>query len=132
MPIAIVSVPVKDQSAARDFYRDKMGFTVLRDEAMGPEMRWIQLQPKTGGSTIALTTWFEGMGAGGLQGVMLHVPDIDAEHARLTSVGIAASPIEEQPWGRFTMLKDPDGNGWIVAQLSNPDEVASQLASKLD
>jgi catechol 2,3-dioxygenase-like lactoylglutathione lyase family enzyme len=130
MPIAIVSVPVKDQAAARDWYTQKMDFTLLRDEAMGPEMRWIQLQPKTGGSTIALVTWFEDMGSGGLQGVMLHVPDIDAEHARLTDAGVEASPIDEQPWGRFTMLKDLDGNGWIVAELSNPDEVASTLASK--
>ena len=130
MPIAIVSVPVKDQAAARDWYTEKMGFTLLRDEEMGPQMRWIQLQPKTGGSTIALVTWFEDMGSGGLQGVMLHVPDIDAEHARLTEAGVEASPIDEQPWGRFTMLKDFDGNGWIVAQLSNPDEVASTLASK--
>src|SRR5579859_941279 len=130
MPIAIVSVPVKDQLAARDWYTGQMDFTLLRDEAMGTEMRWIQLQPKTGGSTIALVTWFEGMAPGGLQGVMLHVPDIEAEHARLTAVGVQASAIEEQPWGRFTMLKDPDGNGWIVAQLSNPGEVASTLASK--
>lgn len=130
MPIAIVSVPVKDQAAARDFYAGKMNFALLRDEPMGPEMRWIQLQPKTGGSTIALVTWFEGMAPGGLQGVMLHVPDIDAEHTRLAAAGVAVSPIEEQPWGRFTMLKDPDGNGWIVAQLANPGEVASTLASK--
>jgi catechol 2,3-dioxygenase-like lactoylglutathione lyase family enzyme len=128
MPIAIVSVPVKDQLAARDWYTGRMHFTLLRDEAMGPDMRWIQLQPKTGGATIALVTWFEGMPPGGLQGVMLHVPDIDAEHARLTAAGVEASPIDEQPWGRFTMLKDPDGNGWIVAQLANPDEVASALA----
>lgn len=128
MPIAIVSVPVKDQAAARDWYKDKMNFALLRDEPMGPEMSWVQLQPKTGGATIALVTWFEGMGAGGLQGVMLHVPDIDAEHARLIAAGIEASPIDEQPWGRFTMFKDPDGNGWIVAQLSNPGEVASRHA----
>jgi predicted enzyme related to lactoylglutathione lyase len=126
MPIAIVSVPVKDQAAARVFYTDKMGFTLLRDEAMGPEMRWIQLQPKTGGSTVALVTWFEGMPAGGLKGVMLHVPDIDVEHARLEAAGVPVSPIDEQPWGRFTMLDDPDGNGWIVAQLTTPEEVASR------
>ena len=46
MSIAIVSVPVTDQIKARDFYRDVMGLTLLRDEPMGPEMRWIQLQPR--------------------------------------------------------------------------------------
>jgi predicted enzyme related to lactoylglutathione lyase len=128
MPVAIVSVPVKDQIAARDWYRDKLNLSVMRDEAMGPEMRWIQLQPKTGGATIALTTWFENMQPGQLQGVMLHVPDVDAEHARLTSVGVAATPVDEQPWGRFTMLNDPDGNGWIVAQLTHPEEIAVKSA----
>ena len=68
MSIAIVSIPVADPQRARDFYRDAMGFTLLRDEPMGPEMRWIQLQPRDGGSTIALVTWFEGLRPGGQQG----------------------------------------------------------------
>ena len=127
MPIAIVSVPVTDQLAARDFYRDVMGFTVLRDEAMGPEMRWIQLQPKTGGATIALVTWFEGMAPGGLQGLLMHVADVDTERARLVGLGVEASAIEEQPWGRYTMFSDPDGNGWIVTQMTTPGEIASRM-----
>jgi predicted enzyme related to lactoylglutathione lyase len=126
MSIAIVSIPVTDPIASRDFYRDVIGFTLLRDEAMGPEMRWIQLQPKDGGATIALVTWFEGLKPGGQQGLMLGVEDIDAEHARLTGLGIKATPIEEQPWGRFTMLNDPDGNGWILTALTNPDEVKTR------
>ena len=124
MPIAVVSIPVTDPSAALAFYTEKMGFDLLRDMPMGPEMRWLQLQPRTGGSTIALVTWFDAMPPGSVQGLMVHVPDIDAEHARLIAAGVAASPIDEQPWGRFTMLKDPDGNGWVVATLTAPDEIA--------
>ena len=126
MPIAIVSVPVTDQAKARDFYRDVMGFTVLRDEAMGPEMRWIQLQPKDGGSTIALTTWFEGLRPGGQQGLLIGIDDVEAEHARLTGLGVALTPIDEQPWGRFTTMKDPDGNGWILTQLTDPGLVRTR------
>ena len=126
MSIAIVSIPVTDPLAARDFYRDIMGFNLLRDESMGPEMRWIQLQPKDGGSTIALVTWFEQLRPGGQQGLMLGIDDVDAEYKRLTSLGVELTPIEEQPWGRFTMLKDPDGNGWILTQLSAPDEVRTR------
>ena len=126
MPIAIVSVPVRDQLAARDFYRDVIGLTVLRDEAMGPDMRWVQLQPKDGGATIALTTWFEGLTPGGQHGLMLAIDDIDAEHARLSGLGVDVTPIDEQPWGRFTMLKDPDGNGWILTQMAHPDEIKTR------
>jgi catechol 2,3-dioxygenase-like lactoylglutathione lyase family enzyme len=126
MPIAIVSVPVTDRDRARDFYVREMGFTLLRDEPMGPDMRWIQLQPEDGGATIALVTWLEGLKPGGQQGLLVGVPDVDAAHARLTGYGVECTPVEEQPWGRYTMLKDPDGNGWIVTQLTDPDEVRSK------
>jgi len=126
MPIAIVSVPVADAIASRDFYRDVMGFTLLRDEAMGPAMRWIQLQPKDGGATITLTTWFEKLKPGGQQGLLIGVDDVEAEHARLSALGVTPTAIDEQPWGRFFMLDDPDGNGWVLTQLTDPDEVRSR------
>ena len=126
MPIAIVSVPVTDVARARTFYVETLGLVVLRDDAMGPDMRWVQLQPKDGGATVALVTWFDAMPPGSVQGLMLAVDDIDAEHARLAAAGVTVSPVDEQPWGRFTMLQDPDGNGWIVAQLTNPGEVKTR------
>jgi predicted enzyme related to lactoylglutathione lyase len=35
--------------------------------------------------------------------------------------GVAASPIEEYPWGRFVFFSDPDGNRWAVQQI--PDRM---------
>ena len=126
MAIAGVSVPVKDPAAALRFYTEVIGLQVLRDEPMGPDMRWLQLQPADGGATIALVTWFDAMPPGGLQGLMLGVADIDAAHARIAALGMELSPVDEQPWGRFTMLKDPDGNGLILAQLTMPKEFATR------
>jgi predicted enzyme related to lactoylglutathione lyase len=126
MSIAVVSVPVTDQAAAKAFYTDVMLFAVMEDQPMGPDMRWIQLQPKTGGSSIALVTWFDHLKPGGQQGLMLHVPDIDAEQARLAGLGVAASPVDEQPWGRFTMFTDPDGNGWIASTLTYPEKFVTK------
>jgi predicted enzyme related to lactoylglutathione lyase len=126
MSIAVVSIPVRDQSAAKTFYTDVMGFDLVNEAPMGPDMSWVQLQPRTGGATIALVTWFDGMPPGGVQGLMVHVPDIDAEHARLAAAGATVAPIEEQPWGRFTMLNDVDGNGLIVAQLTAPGDIVTR------
>ena len=126
MSIAVVSIPVSDPSAALRFYTEVMAFALLRDMPMGPDMRWIQLQPKTGGSSIALVTWFDRMPPGGQQGLLVHVADIDAEHARLAGLGVTVTPIDEQPWGRFTMLSDPDGNGWVVATLTDPAELGAK------
>ncbi|MET3760755.1 VOC family protein [Sphingomonas sp. UYEF23] len=122
MAVAVVSVPVRDPAAALDFYTRVIGLAVLRDEPMGPAMRWIQLQPSDGGATIALVTWFDAMPPGGVQGLMLGVDDVDAEYARIGALGVPLSPVDAQPWGRFTMLKDPDGNGLILAQLTTPEE----------
>ena len=48
MPITsfeIVSVPVSDAQRAKHFYRDVLGFDVVRESPMGPNRHWIQLTP---------------------------------------------------------------------------------------
>ncbi len=112
----IVSVPVSDQQSAKLFYRDVLGFVLVREEPMGPGMSWIQLAPRGQSVTIALVTWFEQMKPGGLQGVMVNTADIDAEHRLLRSRGLEIGEIKEEPWGRYAMFSDPDGNGWILRQ----------------
>lgn len=112
----IISVPVADQQRAKIFYRDVLGFDVVHEEPMGPEMSWIQLAPKGQSVTIALVTWFEQMKPGGLQGVMVNTADIDQEHRVLTGRGLKLTEIKQEPWGRFAMFNDPDGNGWILRQ----------------
>ena len=112
----IVSVPVTDQQRAKRFYQDIVGLDLVREEPMGPEMSWIQLAPKGCSTTIALVTWFETMKPGGLQGVMLNVSDIDQDHAELSARGLVLTEIKQEPWGRYAMFSDPDGNGWILRQ----------------
>jgi predicted enzyme related to lactoylglutathione lyase len=112
----IVSVPVSDQERAKNFYRDILGFELLREEPMGPGQKWIQLAPEGCSTTVALVTGFDAMKPGGLQGVMLNVTDIDQEHAQLSSRGLSLSAIGQEPWGRYAMFSDPDGNGWILRQ----------------
>lgn len=112
----IISVPVSNQDRSKEFYRDILGFNVLRDEPMGPSARWIQLAPPGCATTIALVTWFDSMKPGGLQGLMINSTDIDDDCRTLSARGLQLSKIEQQPWGRYTLFKDPDGNGWILRQ----------------
>lgn len=112
----IISVPVTDQQASKAFYRDILGFELLREEPMGPSMSWIQLAPRGHSVTITLVSWFETMKPGGLQGVMVNTDDIDGEVERLSALGLALDPVKAEPWGRYTQFRDPDGNGWILRQ----------------
>ncbi len=112
----IVSVPVSDQQRSKEFYRDVVGFELVREEPMGPGQSWIQLAPPGCLTTIALVTWFETMRPGGLQGVMLNVSDIERDHKQLSERGLKLAEIKQEPWGRYTTFQDPDGNGWILRQ----------------
>ena len=112
----IISVPVSDQQRAKAFYRDVLGFDLVREQPMGPGMTWIQLAPKGQAVTIALVSWFEQMRPGGLQGVMINTDDIDEDHRMFTGRGLQLTEIKEEAWGRYALFDDPDGNGWILRQ----------------
>jgi uncharacterized glyoxalase superfamily protein PhnB len=56
------------------------------------------------------------MRPGGLQGVMLNVTDIDKDYKELAARGLELTEIKQEPWGRYSMFNDPDGNGWILRQ----------------
>lgn len=92
----ILSVPVSDQERAKLFYRDVLGFELIREEPMGPS-KWIQLAPKGCSTTIALVGWFEGMKPGNLQGVMVNTDDIDKDHANFRRVAFKSPRSNNSP-----------------------------------
>ena len=110
------SIPVLGAQKAKAFYRDVMGFTLIREEPLGPDMTWIQLAPKGSPVTIALVTWFDDLKPGGQQGLMVNSDNIDADRDALIAKGVDVGPIGQQDWGRHAMFSDPDGNGWILRQ----------------
>jgi catechol 2,3-dioxygenase-like lactoylglutathione lyase family enzyme len=116
--IAIVSVPVSDQEAAKRFYTDMLGFSTVRDNPMGPDQRWVQVAPPGAETSVTLVTWFPAMRPGSITGLVLETDDVAADHARLRSRGVVISDLAEVPWGRYATFTDPDGNGWVLQQTA--------------
>jgi predicted enzyme related to lactoylglutathione lyase len=117
--VQVVSVPVADQDRARHFYVEVLGLELLRDAQMGPGMRWVQVAPRGGETTITLVTWFDTMPPGSGRGLVLETDDLDADVERLRSLGLdLGEGIQEQPWGRYVTLSDPDGNGLVLQATS--------------
>ena len=116
--IAIVSVPVSDQEAAKRFYTDMLGFSTVRDNPMGPDQRWVQVGPPGAETSVTLVTWFPAMRPGSITGLVLETDDVAADHARLRSRGVVISDLAEVPWGRYATFTDPDGNGWVLQQTA--------------
>ena len=113
--VQVVSLPVSDQDRARDFYVDVLGFELLRDAEMQPGLRWVQVAPPGGDTTLTLVTWFETMPAGSNRGLVLETDDLDGDVARLRGRGLEfPDGVQEAPWGRFVTLSDPDGNGLVL------------------
>lgn len=57
------------------------------------------------------------MAPGTQKGVQIVVENADKARGMLLTNGVAASDVDEQPWGRFVYLADPDGNEWSLQQL---------------
>ncbi len=114
--ISTISVPVKDQEAAKDFYVSKLGCRVVEEVLMMPGSKWLQLQIPGVDTTIVLVNWFPQMPPGSLQGVVLFTDDIAKTCAELNARGLATTPIKDQPYGKESTFDDLDGNGWVLEQ----------------
>ncbi|MGR5146576.1 VOC family protein [Photobacterium alginatilyticum] len=113
-----VSIPVSDQSQALLFYRDALGFELIRDHHADNHKRWIQLAPKGAETTISLVIPFGGMKAGSVQGLVVQTDDIHTTHSELTGRGVPLSEIFTIIGGRFATFADPDGNGWVLIETN--------------
>ena len=118
--VQLLSLPVSDQTRARDFYVDVLGFDVVRDNPMGPDQRWVEVAPKGGQTSITLVTWFPTMPPGSVKGTVVATDDLDADVELLRSRGLATSDVQEAPWGRFVTFDDPDGNGIVLQASTTP------------
>jgi catechol 2,3-dioxygenase-like lactoylglutathione lyase family enzyme len=122
MPIShvqVFSIPVSDQDRSRDFYVEILGFELVSDVEMGPGMRWVQVRPRGGATSLTLVTWFPSMPAGGLKGTVLESDSLERDIELLRSKGVNVGDISEATWGRFATFDDPDGNGIVLQESAS-------------
>jgi catechol 2,3-dioxygenase-like lactoylglutathione lyase family enzyme len=118
--LQLVSVPVSDVDAAKDFYV-KAGFNLDHDHTVSDEMRFVQLTPPGSACSIAIGKGTTEAEPGSVEGLQLVVDDINAAHEELAGRGIEVSEVQSFPWGEFVFFSDPDGNGWAVQQIPPKD-----------
>jgi len=113
--VQLFSLPVSDQDRSRDFYVGVLGFELISDVQMGPDVRWVQVAPPGSTTSITLVTWFPTMPAGSAKGTVLETDDLEGDIADLKGRGVPIDgEIQEMPWGRFVTFDDPDGNGIVL------------------
>ena len=131
--LELVVVPVSDVDRAKQFYAEKMGFTVDVDHQPNESFRVVQLTPPGSACSITIGTGLTQTTPGTYQGLHLVVDDIEAAREELTGRGVEVSePFhfgaegqttgvhpERADYGTFMSLSDPDGNGWLVQEVKH-------------
>ena len=116
--IELIFVPVTDVDRAKEFYVEKLGFNADHDHRVSESLHFVQLTPPGSACSISIG---EGLGGtlqpGQQDSIQVVIPDADAALADLRAKGVEADGVDEQAWGRFVTLKDPDGNRWTLQEL---------------
>lgn len=129
MRITLVSIPVRDQQKASEFYTDILGFVKKKDEPVGGGNRWLTLVAKDwqDGPELLLEpapnhfepskVFQEALKNAGIPWTQLDVDNVEAEYARLTNLGVEFSV---QPTAmetvKFAIFDDTCGNNTQLVQ----------------
>ena len=116
LKLELIAVPVTDVDRARAFY-EKVGFNLDHDHIVSEDLRFVQLTPPGSACSICIGKGLTDLKPGSIDMIVLVVADADAARDALISRGIDASKVDEQPWGRFVYVTDPDGNKWSLQEL---------------
>jgi lactoylglutathione lyase len=116
--IRTVSIPVDDQDSALRFYRDTLGFTVLRDNPTPNGGRWIELAPGGDHAIVTLEPAAAEVTRGAI-GIRFTSDDAAAAHAALLAVGVDVDEILRWPGvPAMFAFRDPDGNAFSITETA--------------
>jgi catechol 2,3-dioxygenase-like lactoylglutathione lyase family enzyme len=133
MKLEVVVVPVSDVDRAKAFY-EKLGFRLDIDYAANPDRRVVQFTPPGSEASIHIGKGITSAAPGSVQNLYLIVPDIEKARADLVSRGIDISEVfhydgllgprvagpdpKRGTYTSFASFKDPDGNTWLLQEIT--------------
>jgi predicted enzyme related to lactoylglutathione lyase len=116
MKLELVAIPVTDVDRAKAFY-EKVGFNPDQDHTVSDDLRFVQLTPPGSACSICIGKGLTKMEPGSVDMILLVIENADKAREELLARGIEVSEVDEQPWGRFVYITDPDGNKLSLQQL---------------
>jgi catechol 2,3-dioxygenase-like lactoylglutathione lyase family enzyme len=141
MKLEVQVIPVSDVDRSKQFY-ERLGWRLDDDVAPLDGLRIVQFTPPGSGASVTFGTGLTTAAPGSAEGGLI-VSDIVAAHHDISGRGIDAShvwhgppfpPEARQPgpdpertsYGSFFSFNDPDGNMWLV------QEVTTRLPGRID
>jgi catechol 2,3-dioxygenase-like lactoylglutathione lyase family enzyme len=110
--VKFVSIPVKDQDQALEFYTKKLGFVIMTDQPFNGKQRWIELGVPGGETRVVLFTPDGHQDRiGTFSNVVFVSDDVEKTYKELTARGVEfQQPPVKESWGTSSIFKDQDGN----------------------
>jgi catechol 2,3-dioxygenase-like lactoylglutathione lyase family enzyme len=141
MNLEVQIIPVSDVDRSKEFY-ERLGWRLDDDVAPLDGLRIVQFTPPGSAASITFGTGLTTAAPGSAEGGLI-VSDIVTAHDELENRGINASEIwhgppfpvearqpgpdpERTSYGSFCSFSDPDGNTWLV------QEVTTRLPGRID
>jgi catechol 2,3-dioxygenase-like lactoylglutathione lyase family enzyme len=152
LKLEVVVIPVSDVDRAKAFY-ERLGWRLDADFVTGDDFRVVQVTPPGSGCSVIFGKNVTAAEPGSARGLYLVVAEIEAARNDLLRRGVAISeafhdggdvhtgPDEPYLFGRlrvsgsdperrsyrsFASFHDPDGNGWLL------QEVTARLPGRID
>ena len=138
LKLEVIVLPVSDVDRAKDFYQ-RLDFRLDADFVIDDGYRVVQLTPPGSAASIMIGTGISSAPAGSVQGLLVAVPDIEVARADLVARGVDVSELfheadpfvhadpshriagahpERATYGTYASFSDPDGNGWLLQEIS--------------
>lgn len=132
LKLELVLLPVSDVDRAKAFYTEKVGFILDVDHRPSDEFRVVQMTPPGSACSVTIGTGITGAEPGSYRGTHLIVADVEAARAELVERGVEVSEIrhlgpsgwapgpdpERRDYASFADFSDPDGNTWVLQEVS--------------
>jgi len=138
----VVVIPVTDADRSKEFY-GRLGWRLDADFAFDNGFRVVQFTPPGSGCSVQFGTKITTATPGSAQGLYLIVSDIEAARGQLAERGaevggvfhpgspgaqfepgggdsrVSGSAPDHQSYSSFATFKDPDGNTWLLQEITN-------------
>jgi catechol 2,3-dioxygenase-like lactoylglutathione lyase family enzyme len=141
MKLEVLIIPVSDVDRAKAFY-EKLGLRLDIDYAPNEDFRVIQFTPPNSEASIIFGKGITSARRGVADSLVLAVEDVDAAREDLIARGVDVSEVfhyaggpfnnsvknprvagrdpQHRSYFSFASFEDPDGNGWLLQEITTP------------
>ena len=133
MKLEVHVIPVSDVERSKQFY-ERLGWRFDADLVPANDIRIVQFTPPGSGCSVTFGKGITSGSPGSAEGTLI-VSDIEAAHDDLVDRGVDTTEVWHGPpfppearlsgpdpkrasYGSFCSFNDPDGNAWIVQEVT--------------